>query len=592
MTYLTKVDESQIESKECKFTVHIPRQDYGLDDAHLIKEVLHMKDGTKVPALKLLLNFKRPFYVTATSHRDHLQKKEMEFIDRLMKYECTESDLRKEVARALNKSWSRDSLRDLQSSPYIYGTDIESGVFIKYLYKQKYPNAFTASRVAGFDVETDIFDDVNKTILMGSMVFENKAMLAVTKKFLQNHLVNTRAVLDKCIERNLKGEFTPADVEFVIVENDLEVIRTCFNWIHPKMPDFVAIWNMDFDISRIEETCKRHGVPMSDVLCDPIVPKEYRYCRYKRGSTHKTTASGVYKTKAMEEQWHTLFLSASFYVIDPSAAFKQLRITAQKEGGYSLDYMLRKYVGKAKLTMNLGEGLAKKKWHMFMQDKHPIEYCIYNLYDSKGMLDFDEVTQDLKFSIYTAANYSPYHRFNSTPKKITDKYYFYCLDKRGMVLAALPPDVVEDETAEDLKADMLALERKNNEEQEAEEEYTEDGDIMSSKGTLGLSGWTLTLDPQVSVLGLKLAQDAPSLNTNIRFYSFDVDATGAYPTVTQIANVSKSTTKKELIAIEGIPKSIFRMQNLNYVLGQTNAIEYCTTMHKLPKPNEILDMID
>lgn len=67
-------------------------------------------------------------------------------------------------------------------------------------------------------------------------------------------------------------------------------------------------------------------------------------------------------------------------------------------------------------------------------------------------------------------------------------------------------------------------------------------------------------------------------------------AVSSYPSDTSVANVSKSTTKRELISIEGVNEEVFRMNNLNLILGSSNAIEYVTEMFGMPKPEELLQM--
>ena len=49
-----------------------------------------------------------------------------------------------------------------------------------------------------------------------------------------------------------------------------------------------------------------------------------------------------------------------------------------------------------------------------------------------------------------------------------------------------------------------------------------------------------------------------------------------------MANVSKETTSKEIILVEGIPEKIQRMQTINYSGGHTNAVEFCITMFGMP----------
>ena len=56
---MTKEDENIIVGYECKNVIHIPRPSPDLPDVHLIKEVIHHKDGTLKPNIRLIKNFKR-----------------------------------------------------------------------------------------------------------------------------------------------------------------------------------------------------------------------------------------------------------------------------------------------------------------------------------------------------------------------------------------------------------------------------------------------------------------------------------------------------------------------------------------------------
>lgn len=64
-----------ITALECRFAVHIPTRNYDVPDIHLIKEQVHYSDGSVKPNVKLLANFKRPFWITQKSKQNHEQKK-------------------------------------------------------------------------------------------------------------------------------------------------------------------------------------------------------------------------------------------------------------------------------------------------------------------------------------------------------------------------------------------------------------------------------------------------------------------------------------------------------------------------------------
>lgn len=75
------------------------------------------------------------------------------------------------------------------------------------------------------------------------------------------------------------------------------------------------------------------------------------------------------------------------------------------------------------------------------------------------------------------------------------------------------------------------------------------------------------------------------------YYILTRMAVSSYPSDTSVANVSKSTTKRELISIEGVSEDVFRMNNLNLVLGSCNSLEYGIEMFNLPKPEELLKLM-
>ncbi len=55
-----------------------------------------------------------------------------------------------------------------------------------------------------------------------------------------------------------------------------------------------------------------------------------------------------------------------------------------------------------------------------------------------------------------------------------------------------------------------------------------------------------------------------------------------YPSDGQAANVSKETTTKELLKVEGVPQPLFMTQNINLFFGKVNNVEYCQKMHNAP----------
>jgi hypothetical protein len=87
---------------------------------------------------------------------------------------------------------------------------------------------------------------------------------------------------------------------------------------------------------------------------------------------------------------------------------------------------------------------------------------------------------------------------------------------------------------------------------------------------------------------MRCLAECPDTRTNVRAFVEDIDAVSSYPSDVLACNVSKETTKREIVSIGDIDEFVFRMQNINALSGPINAIEYCTTMFNFPKPEELL----
>jgi hypothetical protein len=568
---------------ECRFAIHIPGKHNETPDIHLIKEQVHYSDGTVKPNLRFIKNFKRKFWITKPSYRNHKDKKEWEDEDKLLCRETTQTQLRNDIAKALDKSWSNESLKDLSSSPYLYGSDITSTALIKKSYMDKYPDLVTAYTVAVFDTETDVVNGTEE-VIMASLVFKDKAFISVCKDFVKG--ISSLETLFQQKAKKYIGEYLDKHnmtIELHVAEDTIDCIQTVFNKAHEWKPDFLAIWNMDFDISRILQMCDKYKYNPADILCDPAVPQHLRICKYRQGNKKKTTASGKIIPINPAMQWHTLISTSSFYVIDAMCAYKHIRITKQEEPSYSLDSILNKELGIRKLKFEEADAYTGLKWHQVMQTMYKLEYMVYNVFDSLSIIELDNHTKDLAYTLPAFSAASDFSNFKSQPKRIIDALYFLCLEK-GKVLGTVgkAKEIVKS-TSDNIidENDDGIIEEPTEDEQLEEEEAT----------TLSLRGWVVTLPAHLSVHGMHCIEEDETMYSNLRAYVYDSDAVSAYPTCTSIANVSKETTKRELISIEGIPEDIFRAQNLNLVLGRVNSIEYCTTMFNMPKPEELLKLL-
>jgi len=549
----------EILGKECKFSFWLPAIQDVRDDTHIIKEIIHYKDGTKKPNLKIISNYKRPFWITKQHLQNHKEKKESEYLENLNAYSATQSSLGREVGIRLGQRYiGRTSIRDVQDSPFIYGLDVDSRVNIKKAYVDKYPDMISSFETVMFDIETDV-DKGDITVI--SICAKDKIYTAFTKKFLGPRETNLQEQLNHLYTKYIPQTNISIGMkrEYVLVENELDLIKVVFAKLHEWEPDIVAVWNIKYDIGVILEALETYNVHPKTIFCDPRLPDSLKSFRFKMGSMQKVTESGVVKPVSPEEQWHVIDAPASFYWVDAMSAHRFVRVGGKSiPGGYGLNNILKFELGDklGKLTFPDETTVAVNgiDWHRFMSKNRPLEYIIYNQWDVISMHHLDEKTKDLSGVLAMLSNLSSFDVFNSGPKKIMDAMHFFYLEN-GRVLGSKPTRAEEDDS-------------------------------------LGLGNWIVLLPShRIKENGAKVIAENPDLVTNTRFHVYDSDQVSGYPSDGMAANVSKDTTVREIIDIKGIEKEEYKLQNINLMFGKVNHVEYCETMFNFPSLLELKEKI-
>jgi hypothetical protein len=344
-------------------------------------------------------------------------------------------------------------------------------------------------------------------------------------------------------------------IELYVADSEIDIFKMSFKRAHEWQPDFLAIWNLNYDIPKIMEACGRAKIDPKYLFSDPSLPNNLKKFKYLPGPTKKTTASGKVIPINPAAQWHTVVAPASFYVIDAMCSYKHIRIGRQEEPHYSLDAILSKELGERKLRFDAAEGQIGLNWHKYMQKHYKIEYMTYAAFDVIGMLELDEKTKDLSLTLPTFAGTSDFSIFYSQPKRISDVMHHFCLERNKVIATVGRLDDIEDDDGNE---------------------------------TL-LNGWIKTLAADYTVRsGLTCIKEDPTLVTNIRAHVSDNDCVSAYPSATQALNVSKETTVTELLNVEGIPREAWMLQNINLLSGHVNAMEYCINMFNMPTPLQLL----
>lgn len=569
---------NKIVKREVRFAWFLPKNDYR-EDSHYVREDVTYEDGRQEPNCYVRTDFKRPIYVTKQAFRNHKDKKEFELKENLIGQMTTQSDIDRVVANMLGKPHIANNKDEIKNSPYVYGYDVTSTSLIKYTTLKQNDFVQSAYSVAAFDIETN---PDTQEILLSTVAYRDKVHTSILAKFLKN-IPNVQEKIKKAIIQYIP-EYADLNYSISICDSEVELLKDNFRVINKWKPAFLAIWNMDFDIPKILERLKHYNVSPTDVLCDQEVPKKYRTCRYKQGLKRKETASGVIKPINPSLQWHTLIVTAPYYVIDSMCVYRQLRISGQEKTSYSLDNILKEEGIGGKLKFEPANGYSGIRWHLFLQENYPIEYIVYNIYDCLGMLELDKKNNDLSNTLPSYANITDFQKYNSQVRKISDSVFLFGLEKNRIIGTAPKVSMKEEESAE-------VIDVEDDDEDDEDEQYNEDGEILENPNkykTLDLKGW-IQLLPQNLLLnqGLKVIEEYPEVITNLRGLTCDMDMISSYPSCTTIANVSKETCFNELIRVDGMSEEDFREQNLSICLGNVNLLEYFNVVFDLP---EIADL--
>lgn len=552
------VPKEEVAAIECRHVVFCPPPKWLKDDYHFVKEVVTTKDGRKVPQTRMIRNFKRPFWITQKGKQVYKDKKEVEKLENLVQFESTQSQLIPSIARALGNPGFSGSYKMLARSPYIFGSDIPAAAILKRKYADQYPDVNTPYTYSCFDTERDVVKGTDETI-MGTITFGNKVYTAIKEDFFQGY-ANVIPRLRQALEKYLGDYVKKRNIEWevVLVEKEIDIFRNCFNKAHEWKPDFVGIWNMNYDMKEALKACERAGVHPADIFCDPSVPREYRFFEYKEGQPRFETASGKVKPLKPSERWHTVFTPASFYIVDPMCAYRMIRTGEGEEPSYALDAILEKELGIRKLSFKEAEKYQGIEKHQFLQSNHPIEYVIYNVFDCVSMQELDERTSDITMRMPQMAGMTDLSKFKSQPTRLVTELHFFAQTK-GLVMGT---------TSDNLKTELDDL-------------------------TVGRDGWITTLPAHlVADNGLFLIEEYPNLRTNIRVQVADLDVSASYPNGGAVANISKATTRRELCYIDGVSDEVRRLCGINLSGGMTNAVEVCTGLFGMPQLSEWLDAWD
>lgn len=551
-------DNEPIEAKNILF---LSERDCG-EDIHIVKEVVRDENGYK-DNIKIIKDYKRPFWVTKPLYRDYKDKKESEDKSKVDTFYSTESKLYPNISRRLGELYTGiTDPRSIKKSPYVYGSDIDSRTVLKFQYNKKYNSPTSPYRVGVFDIEVNVL--TNEIILI-TFMSDTHIKTAVLKSFVKNvPNLDTKVneLYDKYIPEN---DFkTNCKLDLKVFDDELSMIKWIFKEANYGNVDILTAWNIKYDITVIVDKVIEKGERPEDVMHYDKIPNQYKHYKFIEGRSKKITEAGREIPVSPEEQWHVIRSSTNFYMIDAMASHRYIRTGgATVPGGYSLDNILQYEKVAKKLQFDSEQGYKGIEWHIYMVKHKPVEYIIYNIWDVMSMKVMDAKTLDLTTSLPLLSDISHFDIFNSGPKRIVDALLFFYLE-HDKVLG------VKDMTE-------------------------------SNNKLLGLDSWVITLQAHMTTqngidvidgINDNVDKTITNLITNIKKNVADADQASGYPSNTMAANVSKDTTHRELVGIEGMSKKDFMLHNINLTFGSANSLEYSQVMFRLPTLFTLIDNLN
>lgn len=543
-------------------------------DLAIIAEYNWYSDGTEGPNTRVVANYEIPFYVVKKPYRTYKDKHIVEDLSKCEKFMSNRAQLHIKAQRALGQKVDpKKRLAMVARSPYLYGADVSTPTVIKRRYKVKHPDYVGKGQryIAALDIETNVnCPNKSENIISIAITMRENHYLFVHRPFVKryhdpepliqkayNKYLSEFEGVDKKgnpITRNLIKE-RKSNLHVVFCDEPHELVVEAYKVLHRLPLDFLAIFNVGFDIKKMMLALDKAGIDAKDVFCSPMVPEEFRQFNFKEDAIRKETSSGKSNGKHHASLWHVMEAPSRFYTICSMATYYKTRVTKADLRNYKLDTVLDEELGMRKLKFKEADHLELLPWHKFMQANYPIEYLIYNVFDCIALELLDEKTKDISQGIVFSTDCSEYARWGSGPKKLSDDLHYFALSN-GQVLGTTSDRMItEFDKLVPTMNDWIAMLQSN-----------------------------LMLEP-----GIKLFKDAQHLPSNIYLNNYDEDVEAAYPSGEDIWNVGQETSKMELCSIEGRSEYIQRKTGIDLTAARTNALEISHNMFKAPRLNEVLD---
>lgn len=508
------------------------------NDAVVVSEVIEQEDGTKKPNLNIIRKPRRTIWYTKPQYRRNTIKKEAEALEKCDRYVVQNNKTAEQVfflkngfhpTRPLNNKQKSSILDDL----FLYGANIDIRSLIANRYAEdlkKLGKLPLEPDIGTLDIETSVrHDGTYGRIEIISFTYENQCYTTYLrdrafivndegkKVFFTEKDVEelSKTAIDPRLEDLCNGNKTlkpllkklPFTRKYHIAEDPLDMVLWIFKIIHKTRPAFVGIWNILYDIPRLEKVIRDAGLDPKNVFCPEEIPEEYR--KFNIRVDNSDTQHNV-------DKWHIIECSGYTTYVDPMCIYGQLRRIHGKDVSYALNYILEKHGLGGKLYETGNRELPKTtnlQWHIDMQEKFFKEYIVYNQGDVIFFQMLLWLTRDINTMIQQCG-ISTIDKFPRQTVRLMNRYHFEW-QERGEIIGTyreIPLEIGDDS--------MVAR----------------GGAVLSPKEQI-INGW-----PVIRGYGHP---------TGVYIRNYDIDLSAQYPTALWSFNIGKDTMIATVISITG-----------------------------------------
>lgn len=539
-------------TREYVFSTYVKNKYDRSKDALVVKEIIHREGLPPKRNVRILENYKRPYWITKPQFRLHKDKKEFEQVEKLDKYYSPQIDLPNNIFQKLNghRPNRNMQLKEVCSSPYVYGTDISPNDLLKLDYVNKWGKSFTRSSVAVMDYEWSVTDKKG-AIIAGIVSMKETVHIAIAKDWLGD-LAPYAVEKTKAICNLHHGELIKTrGINLTVTVHDTpgKLVVALMKTVHALKPDFLAFWSIHGDITHMLDALEADGISPEVVFSDPSVPNEYQYFEFNVDPPFKIKANGEQQSKAPSERWHTVYAPSSFYPICAMSTFRAIRAREQQRTGYDLDSVLKDLLQLGKMKFDsVPSNVTGARWHAVMQAQHKLEYLAYLFGDGVFVEMLDEHTKDLCETLRPQVDTSSFDKFKSNTRRLVTDLHIVN-EAEGLIIGSTGKNMVT-------KLDAL---------------------IPSTRG------WIVTLASELEEgLGVCVIDEYPYMATNISVKTSDIDLTGAYPSGGIQANVSRETNVFVRTSVQGQTETQIREWGINMTSVISNPVSLGITCYGMP----------